>query len=61
MDLAVKAIPVNPSNIGRLAQLFNKTNQMNLISRFQDAGENTFVWDAALEYPLHEAVRLLRE
>jgi len=30
-------------------------------SNFRDDGDNTFVWDATQEYPLHPAVRLLQK
>ena len=33
LDLKVKVEPLNAANIGRLTQLFNKTNQMNLSTR----------------------------
>lgn len=33
LDLKVKAEPLNAANLGRLTQLFNKTNQMNLSTR----------------------------
>jgi len=33
LDLKVKAEPLNAANLGRVAQLFNKTNQMNLSTR----------------------------
>ena len=33
LDLTIKAEPLNAANIGRLTQLLNKTNQMNLTTR----------------------------
>ena len=46
LDIAVAVEPLAPANLERAAQLFNKTNQMNLSTRRLSAGELA-AWAAA--------------